>query len=288
MSNSTALVTLAIGENYLNQWEKLCRKNWEQYANKYGYDIICIDTPLDNSERAQKRSPAWQKCLVLSQNFSKKYERIVWIDSDILINTSNAPCIVKDVPVEKVGAVNAWQFSTPEGITESMRRIIEVMKSDGAPITFGLTPQAYYAGYGLSPEFDKIVQSGVMVFSHQHREILEKIYYSYEDKGRPEWDFEMRPVSYELIKAGCVYWIDHRFNVVWFTYKHLYYPFLIKVSQEKSLEKIFPSLEKLCLSSAYANSFFFHLAGGPPVKDEMALVDTEATSWRDIPRNLNV
>ena len=36
----------------------------------------------------------------------------------------------------------------------------------------------------------------------------------------------MRPLSYELIKADLVHWIDHRFNAVWKNIKCLHYPFL--------------------------------------------------------------
>lgn len=95
MKKSKAIVTLAIVEEYLQIWKSFAQDNWQKYADKYGYDLICIDTPLDTSERAQARSPAWQKCLILSQEFSQNYEQIVWIDLDILINTSIAPSIVE-------------------------------------------------------------------------------------------------------------------------------------------------------------------------------------------------
>lgn len=82
MKHSKAIVTLAIGNNFLERWKSLCQLNWQQYADKHGYALVCIDTPLDNSERAQQRSPSWQKCLILSQEFAQQYERVVWIDSE--------------------------------------------------------------------------------------------------------------------------------------------------------------------------------------------------------------
>jgi hypothetical protein len=85
-----AIVTLAIGERYLKMFERYCWKNWQVYADKYNYDLIVITDPLDNSERAKLRSPAWQKLLILSQDWSDKYEQIVWIDTDIIINNENA------------------------------------------------------------------------------------------------------------------------------------------------------------------------------------------------------
>src|SRR5437016_12929944 len=86
-----ALVTLAIGEHYLSNWQKYCAADWQAYAAKHGYDLIVITEPLDRSPRAMARSPAWQKCLVLSQEFARQYHQIVLLDSDIAINAATAP-----------------------------------------------------------------------------------------------------------------------------------------------------------------------------------------------------
>ena len=96
-----------MGEKYLTTWRRVCEANWHAYAQKYGYDIVCLDAPLDSSARARQRSPSWQKCLILGQDAIRKYERVVWVDADILINVEAAPSIVEGVPADKVGAVEA-------------------------------------------------------------------------------------------------------------------------------------------------------------------------------------
>src|SRR5436305_7949452 len=101
MHNAKALVSLAIGSRQ-QSWKRYCEPNWQAYGRKYRFDVLCLDRPLDNSERASKRSPAWQKCLILSQPFAQKYQRIVWLDSDILINNRIAADITEAVPVEKI------------------------------------------------------------------------------------------------------------------------------------------------------------------------------------------
>ena len=110
MKNQKAIVTIAIGEKYVGSWKKYCQPNWQAYAHKYGYDLICLEHPLDVSSRAKLRSPAWQKCLILSQGFASDYKTVVWIDSDIVIN-DNAPDVAIGVPANKVGAVDAYEFS---------------------------------------------------------------------------------------------------------------------------------------------------------------------------------
>jgi hypothetical protein len=217
VQNTKAIVTLLVGESYETNWRTFCKPQWESYANKYGYDLIALNRPLDASARAQNRSPAWQKCLILSQ-----------------------------------------EFALPNG-------------------------------------FDFIVNTGVLVLSaSHHRELLESVYFGYEEKGGREWQMEMRPLSYELLKAGVVHWLDPRFNVMWSNTEFIYYPFLLRpelprdfVSRAKrKLAKIMrlPSLKKLhgaCITATFNNSFFLHFGG--PNMQEMGLVDQLATSWLKYP-----
>jgi hypothetical protein len=292
MSHSKAIVTLAIGDKYLKQWKELCQSNWLAYASKQGYDLICIDQPLDSSERAKKRSPAWQKCLILSQDFSKKYERIVWIDSDILINPVHAPCIVKEVPIEKIGATGAYSSPTVELYTQTLKRQYQYYEYCGDNPIINDTPREYYHLYGLPPKFDQVVHTGVLVLSPEyHREILEKAYYEYEEKGNAVWNYEMRPLSWEILEANSIYWIDHRFNLIWLDYVCLHYPFLLEKSSSKLARKIrkiasqhfkflpYFQMKRLCANTAYVNSYFLHFAGSA---SDMPLVNPSIASWQNL------
>ena len=107
-----AIVTLAIGEDYINRWRAFCEPNWKAYAKKYGYELIIFDKPLDNSIRASSRSAAWQKCLILDQVAVNKFDRVVWMDSDIVINDALALDIVSLVPKESIGGTDAFSFYT--------------------------------------------------------------------------------------------------------------------------------------------------------------------------------
>lgn len=272
MSNRKAIVTIAVGDAYLRLWRGKCQKGWQKYADKYDYDVICIETPLDDSERARQRSASWQKCLIFGHEDIEKYERVVWVDADIVINFENAPCIAAAVPIEKVGAVNAWAMPTPELAQVALDRLYDYW---GESCTIrDRTAQDYYASYGIAADFDQVVQAGVLVFSPpHHRRLLEKVYFDYEETGKG--NFEMRPLSYELIKADYVHWLDHRFNLVWLVYKVLYYPFLLEEPRlenrifAKIKQKLFSishelsrsELNKLCVAAAFKNSFFLHFAG---------------------------
>ena len=88
---STAIVTLAIGQQHHAYWRTYFRASWEAYAAARNYDSFVVTEPLDSSTLAGSRSPAWQKCLVLSQPFAASYRQIVLLDCDILINPSAPP-----------------------------------------------------------------------------------------------------------------------------------------------------------------------------------------------------
>jgi hypothetical protein len=67
--NAAAIVTLAIGERLLLNWQKYSERTGRR-TRKYGYDLIVVKQPLHHSSRAESRSRVWLKCLVLSQDFS--------------------------------------------------------------------------------------------------------------------------------------------------------------------------------------------------------------------------
>jgi hypothetical protein len=97
-----AVVTLVIGHTYLDRWKFQCEPGWRAYCQRHGYDLVVIDHALDTSARAQSRSPAWQKCLILDG--LTQYDRVVWIDADIVINPHSPP--IPEIPIEKIGAVD--------------------------------------------------------------------------------------------------------------------------------------------------------------------------------------
>lgn len=210
MSAREAIVTMTVGPEHSERWERFCEANWRAYADRHGYDLIRLERPLDDSRRAAGRSPSWQKLLVLSQPFARDYERIVWVDSDILFGLE-APAVTGEVPVELVGAVDELATPTPE-----LRDYIHPAGSG-----------RFYAAAGLPESFDQIVQGGLLVLSPEHhRELLERVY-AYDDPG-PRLNYEMRPLSYELIRSGKVHWLDTRFNLLWGLYKAHRFPELLR------------------------------------------------------------
>ena len=286
MKNSKAIATIAIGEKYYNNWKKFCQPNWKQYGDKYGFDLFCLERPLDTSERARARSVSWQKCLILSQDFAGSYDRIVWLDSDIMFNNACAPDITVGVPLDKVGAVEDLTFSH----LAFLKRAFKLWP--GAVINY--TPQEYYSNWGLPGDCDGFFNPGVMVFSPQfHRTILEHVYYDYEEKGGLEWHMEQRPLCYELLKAGLVHWIDPRFNIVLEFEEIAQYPFLrpppapkgLRARIERKIQTVvnrssLQTLRAAALNTLFQSSFCLHFSGNRI--EEMQMVRQRPTLWWDV------
>jgi hypothetical protein len=210
----TAIVTLLLGRPYWLAWHEVCEPGWRAYAERHGYDIIAIDRSLDVTPRAMARSPAWQKCLVLQPSIVGGYERIVWLDADIVINP-NAPAVSSDVSIEKVGAVDEFTYPTLDAHQAFWQRMVAQERNPHLARIWRsyLDPRDYYGIWGLPRRGDHVVQTGVLVLSPRyHRELLEHVYYSYENKGGPELNYEMRPLSFEIQERNLQHWIDARFN----------------------------------------------------------------------------
>jgi hypothetical protein len=262
------IVTLVVGDKYLNQWKRYFEPSWRQYAGKWGYDLVCLEERLDTSERAAKRSVAWQKCLVLSQTFSAQYDRMVWIDSDIHIDP-NAPDLPA-VPETHVGGTDAYSLFTSGLYDHLYSQYITYWAKHGIKAIECPTPSSFYTAYGLPGDCHAAIQTGVLSLSPKyHREILENAYYNHEEKGGAEWNYEMRPLSYEIVKTGNYHFIDQRFNLLLADYIALFYPHLMEVSGLKRIfnKHIGPYLGKnspryTALHSAEKIAYFLHFAGG--------------------------
>ena len=269
-----AIVTLAIGDEYKKLFDQHARNNWQTYCDAFGYDLIVLTESLDPSERAQKRSPAWQKLLILSQPWSQDYDRIVWIDTDVIINSSYAYDICDGVPEDKVGAVEAYSIPTSEIHHILLDRQYKMWAKNKTPYLDNSQPHSYYTNRGiLGDDLMQVVQTGVFVCSPIfHREIFEYIYEQYEDTHGAEWNYEMPAMSYELVRADLVHWISPRFNFCVMDLMAAFYPEIL--TRRKSLiQKIIRRLMKelkipsprnaevICLKNIYDLSICMHFAG---------------------------
>jgi len=284
-----ALVTLTIGDRYLTNYKTFCHNSWSAYAQKNGLDLIVIPNSIDDSLRSKSRSPAWQKCLILSHKDVKEYDQVAWVDSDILINPTS-PNIFKKVPIEMIGAVDSYATPNSEDHRIGLERLYEYWSNHGIDFVNNISATDYHKNFGLEGNFQSVVQAGVLVLSPKyHNELLEHVYNNYEDKGGAHWNYEMRPLSYEILKNEMAYWLNPKFNMPWPYTKQFLYPFLNasdnyinkvmnKILRKSGLIRKY-SLKSKCATTAFLNNYFLHFAGSA---NEMIYVNQEITSVFEI------
>ena len=262
---ANALVTAIIGEKHRNLWQTCARESWQRYAARHGYEIVLITQPPDESHFGKSRHIAWQKLLLFSLPGIERFDRVAWVDSDIIINAEAAPDLFAGVPADKIGAVpdqallsspslaTVFQWLNPgQGPSAASRARVRAQVSD-VPATF-----------------DVIINTGVLVLSSQNRQVLEHVYRHHHQT--PDSFMEQMALSFEMISRDLYFPIDPRFNVLWQEWKFGFYSFV----------RAFPALGPLCIASALGNSFFLHFAGfvdEMKVYDPSVLVDLNQASF---------
>ncbi|MCM0021844.1 MAG: hypothetical protein NBV67_17780 [Tagaea sp.] len=204
-----AVVTLALGATYLNRWQAVVRARFEAYAAAQGYDAILISAPLDRSWRALKRSPAWQKCLILSQPWSAAYDRIGWIDADC-VPRPDAPDLFGGVPPDKVGATFVQgQLDETQIAARVMREFAISVEPESAHAAHAAIQAEVYRTDGFADPPLEMMHTGVLALSPaHHRDLLES---AYARESQNRW-YEQTALSNLTLKAGAMIPIDPRFN----------------------------------------------------------------------------
>lgn len=215
MYKTNAIVTLVVGDKYKRLFNRYSHESFINYAEKINADLIVIDEQLDSSSISSKRSIAWQKLLILSQEWSDRYEQILWVDSDVVINNENTDNIFNTTPVEKVGGVDAYKIPNSKDYQIGLRRLYEYWEKNGVNYIENFTPNEYYINRGIitKTKLDSVLHTGVFICSPKyHKEIFNQIYLLDSQIVESSGNYEMPIMSARLLEEGFVTWIDHKYN----------------------------------------------------------------------------
>lgn len=255
-----AIVTLIIGKNYIATWLRLCRASWHAYAERCGMDLIVIAAPLDTSARATARSPAWQKLLILSQPWSQQYERIIWLDSDIVI-APHAPDIIEYAgPAEKISlAISGGRSSTAERMVFMERLYNTTFRPDAEREVWNMEVHKNYTSHKI-PEHDVMYNTGVLVLSPlHHRELFLQCYEGEDSGGRL---YEQPLLSHEIVERNLAHVINIRFNWGIQEALFLYVPEIITLHQQaEPLRAPAMKMAHFLVRCELRNAYFLHFYG---------------------------
>lgn len=209
-----ALVSLAIGDNHRALWERCARPSWLAYVERHGLDLIVLTEPIDPDDAA-RRSPAWQKCLIPAAPWARRYQRLAWVDSDVVISPS-APDIFQSTPDGMIGAtlVND-QCSTAErhilmsafgkdGITPGPGDELAAVEA-----AWGRIQNQLYRANGVEVDETRMVATGVIVFEPgRHAEPFVQAF-GYPQRSR---NYEQPALSSGILRSGRLHRLSPRWN----------------------------------------------------------------------------
>jgi len=259
-----ALATLVLGEQVQDFWRRHCETGWRRYAARHGLDLLVFTEPLDDSPRARARSPAWQKCLVAGRREAADYDRLVWLDADVVVDPGS-PCVIDGVPEDRVGAVVSGSYVLDDLKGILMERALGRRDEDRLSLTPWTEYQrVFYLYEGLEPGFDRVIQTGVLVISPgRHRELLAAVYD--DTRGEESRGYEQVALSHEILRRDLLTPLNSRFNTLFYERMLVHYPYLL----DRGLPA-FDELASAAVTTERANSFFLHFAYDPSFADYLS------------------
>jgi hypothetical protein len=206
-----ALVTLAIGDRYLEIYNRLFRPSQEAYAKRHGYDFKVVTEYLDD-DLMHKSLVSFQKALVFSQPWSYKYESIIFVDADIYIRPDSPPIHTAG---DKIGIVN--EFAQP---TKELRLAMQERCGWETSAT------DYYKLCQFDLETDIAPNTGVIIARPAlHGEYLRNIYETYKELAinHPRgYIYEQTAIGYCLVRDKIYTCIPNEWNGLWMINKLIY------------------------------------------------------------------
>lgn len=168
-----AIVTISIGELY-SKISNITHPSIRAYAEKVGADFLIID-------KTDYPFPHYAKCHL--KDILSKYDRIAYIDSDIIISPI-APNIFDIVPEDKLGLFEEGKFG---GRYEAFIQ--------------------YLSQYNIVPDKVSYFNTGVIVASKIHKEIF-RTPFKFENHF-----FEQTYLNMNILTSGFdVHFLSYKFN----------------------------------------------------------------------------
>jgi hypothetical protein len=258
-SSGNAIVTLAVGAEYLQDWENYCSDTWKRYCAKHDLGLYIQEESLDL--QITRKKPQWQKILLpgeLLRSFPS-VKNFCYLDSDIVINpwSSNVFDLIKPECVNLV----SQRKNLPLELDGALRRIAFNRNryfDSRYPLDSALfmSPEKIYEHHGLHPHDDYactgLIAGNVDYLASNFEKIYEKYaadVYSITNNG------DEPILNSEFQDNFKVNWLPYSYQALWLYEIAARYPFLY----EKEFQ--IPGLIRKCAETILLSNNFLHFAG---------------------------
>ena len=208
-----AVVVFVMGDRYIQQFQKTFKHALETYCQTYDYKLIILTSLLKEEAQMDKKKFYWQR-LLIPFHF-KEYDFVVSLDSDILIHPNAPPLPLHEIPEGRVAAVNERKYL---GNYEWRERIQVKMGWER-------TGKEWYALSGEDKNYHDHINGGLVIYQPSHHGDLFKQLYEDNISNYMKYHQDDQSIlSSYLIDHDLIYWLDERFNRIWFFWREIFYP----------------------------------------------------------------
>lgn len=259
-SGNQALVTIAIGNDFFDNWRTRAFPSWNTYAKKHKLKIIVITDDLIEKSHPDWKKPQWQKMLIADhiQNFHPGLNEICYLDTDIIINHF-APSIFNEIKDGKVGSVSLRKNLPFD--REYVYKKLAVLRRNYFDLEYPLDSallislEKLYFYHNLAPQKDEFC-TGVLLFKiNQFSQLMKEWFslYSKEVKSITNGG-EQTHLNYHILSQNLFHRLDYKWQAIWSYEAAWKYPFLFK-SKMTNFELI-----EECAKSSLSDNYFLHFA----------------------------
>jgi hypothetical protein len=241
-----AIVVFLMGEQYINSFNIYFRKNLENYCSKYGYDLILQTELIQQEKDMTKKKFYWQRMLV--PNRFRDYDFVLSLDSDIFVSDNSPELPLKDIPEGKIGAVNERKYFGNYEWRENIQLKNKWEK----------TGQQWYALSGENKNYNDHINGGFVIYQPKyHADMLLKLYNENINNYMKYHQDDQSILSSFFIDNNLIFWLDERFNRVWFFWKEIFYPNFYSLSVN----------DRICYVRNFISlNYFTHFTSGTDIQ----------------------
>jgi len=240
-----AIVIFVIGENYIKKFNEIFKPSVDSYCQKYNYELIILTSLIKNEEHMDKKKFYWQRLLI--PNKFKDYDFVVSLDSDIFINSNAPPLPFHEIPTGKVAAVNERKYLGNYELREQIQ----------IKMGWEKTGKDWYALSGENKEYNDHINGGLVIYQPKyHGEMFEQLYINNISNYMKYHQDDQSILSSFLIDNDLIYWLDERFNRIWFFWREIFYPNFYSLPDDKRKTLVNDYIEK---------NYFMHFTSGADI-----------------------
>lgn len=255
------ITTLAIGEDYIADWERAVLPNWLQYCERHDLGLILFDNELIEKDNIAWKKSNWQRLLIPSyvKENNLNISDMCYLDVDVLLSPI-AENIFEYHDTERVGVVSQ-RHNLPMNLELTLRMLAfsrNQFLSSEYPLDSALfmEPRQIFKEHGFENSYNDYFCSGVLLFNVDiYADIFEKWFYNYpRDVVTMTGGGEEPIINYELLTLNKINVLKYEFQALWIYEIASKYPFLFKELDNEGLVR-------KCIESSLLANNFLHFAG---------------------------